>query len=41
MVEKFYQDPGKEVTIYHGDCIEGMNQLPEGLYDLIVTSPPY
>ncbi len=37
----YYQDPGKEVTIYHQDCVAGMDELPEGLYDLIVTSPPY
>jgi len=37
----YYQDPGKETTIYNQDCIAGMNELPEGLYDLVVTSPPY
>lgn len=41
MLNPFYQDPGKEVTIYNQDCISGMNELPEGLYDLCVTSPPY
>jgi len=40
-VQLYYQDPGKEITIYHQDCIAGMNELPEGLYDLVVTSPPY
>jgi len=25
----------------HGDCLEGMGQLPDGTVDLVVTSPPY
>ena len=41
MLNPFYQDPGKEVTIYNMDCVAGMNELAEGLYDLIITSPPY
>lgn len=28
-------------TIYHGDCIELMDKLPENYIDLIITSPPY
>ncbi|MBA7499327.1 DNA adenine methyltransferase YhdJ [subsurface metagenome] len=35
----YYQD--KETVIYHQDCISGMNELAEGLYELVVTSPPY
>lgn len=27
--------------IYNCDCIEGMNSMPEGSVDIIVTSPPY
>jgi DNA modification methylase len=27
--------------IYHGDCIEGMRQLPDESIDCCVTSPPY
>lgn len=27
--------------IYHGDCLEGMRQLPDGCVDLVVTDPPY
>jgi len=38
-VNIYYQD--KETVIYHQDCISGMNELAEGLYDLVVTSPPY
>ncbi|MDR0980661.1 MAG: site-specific DNA-methyltransferase [Methanocalculaceae archaeon] len=28
-------------TIHHCDCITGMNRLPAGSVDVIVTSPPY
>ncbi|MBU0778178.1 site-specific DNA-methyltransferase [Patescibacteria group bacterium] len=35
----YYQD--RETVIYHQDCISGMNELAEGLYDLVCTSPPY
>lgn len=27
--------------IYHGDCLEGLKQLPDSCVDLIVTAPPY
>jgi site-specific DNA-methyltransferase (adenine-specific) len=29
------------VTVFHGDCIEVMRQLPDDSLDSIVTSPPY
>ena len=29
------------VSIYHGDCLELMPSLPDGLVSLTVTSPPY
>jgi len=35
----YYQD--LETVIYHQDCISGMDELAEGLYELVVTSPPY
>jgi len=35
----FYKDNGS--TLYQGDCIVGMRLMPESLYDIIVTSPPY
>lgn len=38
-MQPLYKDDA--VTLCHGDCIAGMKQLPEGLYDIIVTSPPY
>ena len=28
-------------TIYQGDCLEVMKELPSGSVDLVVTSPPY
>ncbi len=30
-----------QVEIYHGDCVEGMAQMPEKSVDVVVTSPPY
>jgi DNA modification methylase len=36
---KFYQS--ERVTLYHGDCIEVMKNLPENSVDSIVTDPPY
>ena len=29
------------VEIYHGDCVVGMERLPQKSVDLVVTSPPY
>lgn len=28
-------------SLYHGDCLEILKNLPENMVDLIVTSPPY
>jgi site-specific DNA-methyltransferase (adenine-specific) len=30
-----------EVTLWQGDCLERMRDIPEGTVDAIVTSPPY
>ena len=27
--------------IYHGDCIEGMKNLPDNSIDMVLTDPPY
>ena len=35
----YYQDD--QTTVYHGDCIEVMRNLPENSVDSIVTDPPY
>lgn len=29
------------ITLYNGDCLEVMKQIPDGSVDLTVTSPPY
>ena len=30
-----------DVTLYHGDCLDLLRQMPDGAADLVVTSPPY
>ena len=35
----YYQHEG--VTIYHGDCLAVLPELPDNSVDLIVTDPPY
>lgn len=35
----YYQDD--QTTVYHGDCIEVMRNIPENSVDAIVTDPPY
>lgn len=37
--QPYYAD--NQVTIYHGDCIEIMKQLPERSTDVVLTDPPY
>lgn len=37
--EKF--DPQKNFILYQGDCLELLKSIPDGLLQLIVTSPPY
>ena len=39
IAEPYYTD--NMVTLFNGDCVEGMSGLAEGLYDLLLTSPPY
>ena len=35
----YYQDDA--VTIYHGDCMDVMRDMPGGAVACVVTSPPY
>jgi DNA modification methylase len=37
MIKPYYQEYG--ITIYHGDCLEILPELPK--VDLVLTSPPY
>jgi len=30
-----------DLTLYHGDCLELLAEIPSGSADLVVTSPPY
>lgn len=39
-VQKTYS-PENEVTIFEGDCLDFLATMPDGVADLIVTSPPY
>jgi len=34
-------DPKREIVVYQGDCIELLEQVPNGTLQLVVTSPPY
>lgn len=36
---RYYQDP--QTTLYHGDALEVMREMPDQDVDCIVTSPPY
>ena len=39
MIEPYYQDDA--CKIYHGDCLEVMQSIPDGSIDAIITDPPY
>jgi adenine-specific DNA-methyltransferase len=34
-------DPQNDVTLYHGHCNDLLRQVPNGVADLVITSPPY
>ncbi len=39
---KFYGEVAVELNkLYQGDCIEGLNKVPEGTIDLIFADPPF
>lgn len=38
-MKPYYQDGA--VTIYHGDCMDVMRDMPSGAVACVVTSPPY
>jgi len=33
--------PTSQAVLYHGDCLDGLHQVPNGAIKLIITSPPY
>jgi len=41
MIEPYYKDPDCDITIYCGDCLEVMKQIPDKSVDLVLTDPPY
>jgi DNA modification methylase len=38
-MQPYYDHDG--ITIYHGDCLEEMNEISEGCVDFVLTDPPY
>src|SRR4030095_343934 len=38
-LQPWLQDP--DVTLYHGDALEKLRQLPDGSVDMVATSPPF
>lgn len=39
MIKPYYSEPN--ITIYNGDCLEVMKELPDKSIDLVLTDPPY
>lgn len=40
-MENFKKYSGLNATVYHGDCLKALNDLPDGSVDLIFADPPY
>ena len=41
MQKPYYQDKEKKFTLYLGDCLEILKQIPENYFDMIFADPPY
>lgn len=41
MINCLNHDAGKAWTMYHGDCVEVLRQIPDDSIDLLVYSPPF
>lgn len=38
-MDPYYSDD--EVTVYHGDCLDVLAQLPDASISAVITDPPY
>ena len=36
-----YQSDDGSVILMHGDCLERMKEIPDGIVDMVLTDPPY
>ena len=41
MMKPYWSNEQHGLSIYHGDCLDVLAALPEGIAQTCVTSPPY
>jgi site-specific DNA-methyltransferase (adenine-specific) len=41
MKRRVFKDGDSVVELFQGDCFAGMDRMPDGCVDVVVTSPPY
>ena len=40
-MKPYYQDADERVTLYHGDALAVLRDLPSASVDAVITDPPY